>query len=107
MVDGRSTLIETLPPYEYRRGHLPGAINIPSNQIGELSASALPDKSAEVVLYCRDLNCHASEIAARELERLGYSHISVYREGKEGWLKAGMQLETSSVAEANPMINHD
>ena len=62
-------LIEALPPSEYERGHLPGAINIPSNQIAELSASALPDKSAEIIVYCANPQCHASENAARELER--------------------------------------
>ena len=108
-LDGGSavTLIETLSADEYKRGHLPGAINIPSNQIAELSGSGLPDKSAEIVLYCSGPKCHASENAARELEQVGYSNISVYAEGKEGWLKAGMQLEASNETEPSPLINHD
>ena len=106
--DGGSAvmLIETLSPDEYKRGHLPGAINIPSNQIAELSGSVLPDKSAEIVLYCSGPKSHASENAARELEQVGYSNISVYAEGKEGWLKAGIQLEADET-EPSPLINHD
>ena len=64
-LDGGSAviLIETLSPDEYKRGHLPGAVNIPSNQIAELSGSVLPDKSAEIVLYCSGPKCQASENA--------------------------------------------
>ncbi len=75
-------LIETLPPHEYQRGHLPGAINIAPNQIAELSASSLPDKSADIIVYCAGPKCHASEHAAGELVRLGYLNISIYSEGK-------------------------
>jgi len=46
------TLVETLPPYLYESGHLPGAINLPPHQAAELSSVMLPDKSAEIVVYC-------------------------------------------------------
>lgn len=48
----RFTLVETLAPYQYETGHLPGAINLPPNQVAELSSVILPDKSAEIVVYC-------------------------------------------------------
>ena len=48
----RFILMETLPPYHYESGHLPGAINLPPNQVAELSSVMLPDKSAEIVVYC-------------------------------------------------------
>ena len=46
------TLVEILPPPEYRAGHLPGAIYIPPLQVRELAARRLPDPAAEIVLYC-------------------------------------------------------
>ena len=46
------TLVEILPPPEYRAGHLPGAIYIPPLQVRELAAKRLPDPAAEIVLYC-------------------------------------------------------
>ena len=100
-------LVESLAPAEYERGHLPGAINIPSSQIGELSAALLPDKSTEVVVYCAGLECHASENAASELEGFGYTKIRVYREGKQGWVDAGLELEQSTGSESPATINHD
>ena len=45
-------LVETLPPERYREGHIPGAINLPPDKIKELAATLLPDKNAEIILYC-------------------------------------------------------
>jgi rhodanese-related sulfurtransferase len=46
------TLVETLPPPSFREGHLPGAINLPPIQVQELAPRRLPDKAADIVVYC-------------------------------------------------------
>jgi rhodanese-related sulfurtransferase len=46
------TVVETLAPERYREAHLPGALNIPPEQIKELASQLLPDKNAEIVTYC-------------------------------------------------------
>ena len=46
------TLVETLPAVAYKHAHLPGAINLPPEQVSELAPQLLPDKSAEIVVYC-------------------------------------------------------
>jgi len=53
-IDGEEKfiLVETLPPMAYAHAHLPGAINLPPNQVTELHSQLLPDKSAEIVVYC-------------------------------------------------------
>jgi rhodanese-related sulfurtransferase len=38
-------LVETLPATAYHHAHLPGAINL-------LAPTILPDKTAEIVVYC-------------------------------------------------------
>ncbi len=45
-------LVEALAPENFRHTHLPGAINIPWNRVGELAPRLLPDKNAEIVTYC-------------------------------------------------------
>jgi rhodanese-related sulfurtransferase len=45
-------LAETLPKETFDHAHLPGAINIPPDQVGELAPQILPDKSAEIIVYC-------------------------------------------------------
>jgi rhodanese-related sulfurtransferase len=45
-------LIETLPTTAYHHNHLPGAINLPPDRVSELAPQLLPDKGAEIVVYC-------------------------------------------------------
>jgi rhodanese-related sulfurtransferase len=46
------TLVETLAPTNYHHAHLPGAINMPPDQVGQLAPQLLPDKQADIVVYC-------------------------------------------------------
>jgi rhodanese-related sulfurtransferase len=45
-------LVETLPKISYEHAHLPGAINMPSDQVRNLAPKLLPDKNADIVVYC-------------------------------------------------------
>ncbi len=45
-------LLEVLPEKSYRRSHLPGAINLPPDKVAELAPTLLPDKEADIVVYC-------------------------------------------------------
>jgi rhodanese-related sulfurtransferase len=51
----RFHLIETLPKPEYERAHLPGAINLPPDRVSELAPIILPDRSADIIVYCAKL----------------------------------------------------
>jgi hypothetical protein len=46
-------LYETLAPERYREAHIPGALNIPPEQIKELAPELLPSKDAEIVTIAR------------------------------------------------------
>ncbi|HET6862068.1 MAG TPA: rhodanese-like domain-containing protein [Pyrinomonadaceae bacterium] len=45
-------LVETLPEVAYHHGHLPGALNLPPDKVKALAPTLLPDKNAEIVVYC-------------------------------------------------------
>ena len=45
-------LVETLPEFMYRQGHLPAAINLPPDRVAELAPQRLKDKNAEIIVYC-------------------------------------------------------
>jgi rhodanese-related sulfurtransferase len=47
-------LLEVLASEYYRHSHLPGALNLPPGKVSELAPNLLPDKNAEIVLYCWD-----------------------------------------------------
>lgn len=87
------TLVEALPEKYYRDGHLPGARHLPHDEVRQHAASVLPDKAAEIVVYCASATCQNSHIAARVLEQLGYTNVAVYAGGKRDWQEAGLALE--------------
>jgi len=78
-------LLEALPEKYFNDWHLPGARHFPHDQARALAASVVPDKSAEIVVYCASRTCQNSHIAAKTLESLGYSNVAVYAGGKEDW----------------------
>jgi rhodanese-related sulfurtransferase len=45
-------LVETLAPEYYNHTHLPGAINVPTDKVRELASTLLPEKTADIVVYC-------------------------------------------------------
>jgi len=45
-------LVETQSPMMYEDAHLPGALNLPPNRVAELAPRLLPEKDAEIVVYC-------------------------------------------------------
>lgn len=45
-------LVEVLPTPYYRHTHLPGAVNLPPDQVKELAPTLLADKAAEIIVYC-------------------------------------------------------
>lgn len=49
-------LVETLPRTAYEHAHLPGALNIPPDKLKELAPRILPDKKADIVVYCKDID---------------------------------------------------
>jgi rhodanese-related sulfurtransferase len=90
-------LVETLGPRYYEDAHLPGAINIPHTEVDELAPKLLPDKSAEIVVYCSNRACQNSPQAACRLDALGYENVYDYEGGKQDWIEAGLPTESGAV----------
>ena len=87
-------LVEVLSPEQYRKYHLPGAVNVPfDDRFDENIREAAPDREQPVVVYCADERCDASTQAARQLEDLGYRRVYDYAAGKADWREAGLPTE--------------
>ena len=89
----RMTLVEVLPEKYYREGHLPGAIQMPHDEVRARAGAVLPDKDAFVVAYCANTACQNSRIAAQTLAAMGYTNVAEYEEGKQDWIEAGLPIE--------------
>ena len=46
------TLLETLPKNAYEHAHIPTAKNLPPGEVKTLAPTLLPDKNAEIIVYC-------------------------------------------------------
>lgn len=77
-------LINTLAREDFLKDHIPGSINIPSDQIGQ-KAPQLFSKSDWVVLYCANSQCDASHKAAEQLEKSGFKNVFRFTGGIEEW----------------------
>lgn len=87
-------LVEVLSPETFAEFHLPGAINVPVDDTFEAGIQrAVPDKNKLVVIYCRNIECHASAKAVSRMEALGYTNVLEFHNGKEGWRAAGLPVE--------------
>lgn len=58
---------------EFNAGHIPSALNIPNEEIGDFEINALPDKDKKILVYCR--SGHRSLQAAGKLGVLGYKNV--------------------------------
>lgn len=93
-------LLEALPRTSYEQVHLPGALNLPLDELEELAPRLVPDRDAQIVVYCKDEACRNSELAARRLRRLGYTNVRDYAPGKAEWIAAGLPVERGLAAAA-------
>lgn len=90
---GEVTLVHALPEPYFRKEHIPGAIQLDHERVGEQAPQRLPDKEARIVTYCANLACPNSEIAANRLVALGYADVREYAEGIADWIEAGLPVE--------------
>lgn len=66
-------IVDVRTQAEYDAGHIPGAILVPNEQIGQEMPELLPDKEAELLIYCR--SGRRSAEAAHKLLALGYMKV--------------------------------
>ena len=85
-------LVDALSVQHYESTRLPGAISLPLEFVDE-AEKVLPDRDAEIVVYCMNPDCAASGEVVRELTEMGYTNVRHYVEGKQDWIGAGLPVE--------------
>ncbi len=80
--DDGHVIVDVRRADEYAKGHIPGAILIPNEEIGIEQPKELPDKNQIILVYCR--TGRRSKEAAQKLADMGY--VNVYEFGGiEDW----------------------
>lgn len=88
----RVQLIDVRSPSEYATGHIPGAVNMPMDQV----QSRLPDLQGEdsIVLVCQ--SGRRARMVAGLLEPCG-KELRILEGGTSAWVKAGLPVVATSV----------
>ncbi len=84
-------LVDVREEGEYAAGHLPGAAHLGKGVIERDIEQAIPDTSAEIVLYCG--GGYRSALAADNLQKMGYSNVISMDGGVRAWREAGHAME--------------
>ena len=93
---GDLVLLDAQAPGWYEREHLPGARKMPDGDVKTRMHEIVPDRRAEIVVYCWSETCGASGIAVRALRSLGYQNVRRYAGGKRDWLEGGLPIVTDT-----------
>ena len=83
-------LIDVREDVEFPSRHLLFAVNIPLSRMEQLIDDLIPRRTTPIILC--DAGDGLAEKAAKRLEWLSYSDVSVLAGGNESWAKAGGQL---------------
>src|SRR5918995_1133653 len=84
---------------EVRNGIVPGAKHLSRAHFESRVEDLLPDKGAEVVIYCA--SGVRSAFAARTLEELGYQNVVHLKGGFNRWKDLGFQIDTPRILDAS------
>ncbi|MCC6149601.1 MAG: rhodanese-like domain-containing protein [Planctomycetes bacterium] len=84
------TLIDVRMPQEITTGTIPGARQIPLDNILQTVPSEIPDPTAPVVVYCK--SGMRGGMAQGALRKLGYTNVSNIVGGFDAWQKAGLPV---------------
>ncbi|MEN4807108.1 metalloregulator ArsR/SmtB family transcription factor [Pantoea agglomerans] len=87
---GDVTLLDVRPQEEYQAGHLPGAINIPVEELNDRLSELKQEQT--VVAYCRGPYCVLSSNAVKALQKKGFDARQL-NEGFPEWQAAGLNVD--------------
>lgn len=76
---------------EWAAGHAKGAIHLGKGIIERDIETTIPEKDADIVLYCG--GGFRSALAADALKQMGYTRVSSMDGGIRGWREAGLPEE--------------
>lgn len=82
-------VLDVRTPQEYAEGHVPGAVNVPHDQIAARLAEIPRDK--DVVLYCR--SGRRAQAAADVLTTHGYKRLTHLEGDMPAWIERGRPVE--------------
>jgi rhodanese-related sulfurtransferase len=84
-------LVDVREESEWGKGHLPGAKHLGKGVIERDIETAIPDKNAEIILYCG--GGFRSALSADNLQKMGYKNVLSMDGGWRDWTERGYPVE--------------
>jgi rhodanese-related sulfurtransferase len=84
-------LIDVREDHEWAAGHIPGAKHLSRGIIERDIESQIPDREAEILLYCG--GGYRSALVADNLQKMGYKNVVSVDGGWRGWVGSGFPVE--------------
>jgi rhodanese-related sulfurtransferase len=84
-------IVDPRSPVEFKRGHLPGAVNAP---LGKLLLNTVPmpeDRTRDMVIAC--MHGQRAWMAQKILAFRGYHHTVLLEGYLQEWIRAGLPVE--------------
>jgi len=88
--DTSLVIVDVRSPAEFAEGHVPGARNIPHDQLAARLAELRDAKDKDIVLYCR--SGRRVELATETLRGAGFEKLLHLKGDMQQWLEAGHPL---------------
>ncbi|HJQ53435.1 MAG TPA: rhodanese-like domain-containing protein [Gemmatimonadaceae bacterium] len=88
---GKATLVDVREDNEWEAGHARGAVHLGRGVIERDIETRIPDKSAELILYCG--GGFRSALSADNLQRMGYTNVASMAGGWRAWKAEGGEVE--------------
>lgn len=92
-------LLDVRSPALFARGHVPGAINLPTGKLVESKLAAWPVDTL-FVTYCAGPHCNGAARGALRLAQLGRP-VKIMAGGITGWIDEGFALTEAVEASTN------
>ncbi len=84
-------LIDVRSPEEYADGHIPGAINMPHENINGYLSELEQHKNKPIIIYCR--SGRRAKLAMKVLQEHDFTDVMHLEGDILGWNEAGLALE--------------
>jgi len=88
---GKAKLIDVREESEWEAGHARGAQHMGKGVIERDIEERVPDKKAELILYCG--GGFRSALSADNIQKMGYTNVSSMAGGWRAWQEAGAPVE--------------
>jgi len=88
---GEARLIDVREDSEWAEGHAKGADHLGKGIIERDIEKVVPDKDAELILYCG--GGYRGALAADALQKMGYTNVASMAGGWRAWLEANAPTE--------------